>query len=349
MSILEIIKGEKKMSFNHWRYRLLHWCFNEKAKTPAESAMPHFLYSHYCPLFHLTNLIAILAPIVLFIKIACSLGSLVVKGISKIPFSEIWEKIISKAEMESTEENLETAESKIAKQTRIQKKKFLSILCEKAKITDEDMSDEDFFNYVWTRFTWRIEKELYFKLEEAKEYFDSVYGQIKEAREKAKVRKEKLKERMIFWTNFSQVFLKWTFSIFYVVLALTCGWAAWKFVVPCYRAICAAFKWAASFDIMPILIWAVRIGFLALFATVVVYIFWRFDVFRKVLKAVWKAIHSVSPPFILVALCVVAPFKWAHRTIVAVIDFISIYYENNCPPIIIVSSEEEIIENMIEE
>lgn len=77
--ILEAIKGEKKMSFHHWRYRLLHWAFGEKADTPEQSGLPRFLYTHYCPLFHLTNLIAIFAPAILFVKLVCVVFMMLVK------------------------------------------------------------------------------------------------------------------------------------------------------------------------------------------------------------------------------------------------------------------------------
>ena len=61
---------ERKLSLNHWRYRLLHWCFNEKNITRSEeSALPQYLYCHYCPLFHLTNFIALFSWLILTIKV----------------------------------------------------------------------------------------------------------------------------------------------------------------------------------------------------------------------------------------------------------------------------------------
>ena len=34
MSILDSIKEERKLSFNHWRYRILHWAFNAEPPDP---------------------------------------------------------------------------------------------------------------------------------------------------------------------------------------------------------------------------------------------------------------------------------------------------------------------------
>lgn len=58
-SFFDDLKADRKMSFEHWRYRLLHWTFGINPKDPGDSFLPKFLYTHYCPLFHLTNLLAV--------------------------------------------------------------------------------------------------------------------------------------------------------------------------------------------------------------------------------------------------------------------------------------------------
>ena len=63
------IFGEKRISLKHWRYRLLHWCFNVRdIELPEDSPLPDYLYSHYCPFFHLTNFIALFSLPILTIK-----------------------------------------------------------------------------------------------------------------------------------------------------------------------------------------------------------------------------------------------------------------------------------------
>src|SRR5690348_8046854 len=72
MSIIS--KEERRLSLKHWRYRLLHWCFNVEPNPGSNiTILPKFLYTHYCPLFHLTNLIAILLPFIILIKILVQL------------------------------------------------------------------------------------------------------------------------------------------------------------------------------------------------------------------------------------------------------------------------------------
>src|SRR5581483_7783366 len=87
MSILSSLKEERRLSMKHWRYRLLHWAFGVEGKRPEETGLPHFLYTHYCPLFHLTNLIAIISPVILFFKIVVVLFMATVHALSMIDLS----------------------------------------------------------------------------------------------------------------------------------------------------------------------------------------------------------------------------------------------------------------------
>ena len=64
---IKALKKERKLSMNHWRYRLLHTTFWCNPKTPAESPLPNFLYTHYCPLFHCTNLLLLFLPITMVV------------------------------------------------------------------------------------------------------------------------------------------------------------------------------------------------------------------------------------------------------------------------------------------
>lgn len=73
MNFIQVIKRPRHLTFNHWRYRILHWTFNIEPSTPEESSLPNFLYTHYCPLFHMTNMLLLVSPITLILKIALSL------------------------------------------------------------------------------------------------------------------------------------------------------------------------------------------------------------------------------------------------------------------------------------
>jgi hypothetical protein len=84
--IFDAIHAERKMSLTHWRYRLLHWVFNVDSDQvwkddsgKFHSKLPNYLYSHYCPLFHLTNLIALFSPIILVVKIVWAI--IIISGI----------------------------------------------------------------------------------------------------------------------------------------------------------------------------------------------------------------------------------------------------------------------------
>lgn len=106
MGIIEAIKAPKNLSFYHWRYRILHWVFNVGAKTPEESPLPNYLYTHYCPLFHLTNILFLLFPIIFCCKAAYSIGKSAYKLLgTKIKMPNIKaickdEKILSKEDLQ---------------------------------------------------------------------------------------------------------------------------------------------------------------------------------------------------------------------------------------------------------
>ena len=68
MSILDSIKGQRKLSFDCWRYRLLHWCFNVEnpdVQFFQRTGLPKFLYSckYYRKVFALYLLQELYIPI----------------------------------------------------------------------------------------------------------------------------------------------------------------------------------------------------------------------------------------------------------------------------------------------
>lgn len=66
-SWVKSIKSERVATPSSWRYKLLHWAFGIgpdrvwwDTEGKVHSPLPHFLYTHYCPLFHLTNAVFVL-------------------------------------------------------------------------------------------------------------------------------------------------------------------------------------------------------------------------------------------------------------------------------------------------
>lgn len=190
MSILESIKAERKLSFNHWRYRILHWTFNVNAPQTDWHELPNFLYTHYCPLFHLTNLIAILSPLILLIKCCILLVRAINSVIELIPFEKlflVFDKFKSSIKP-----------IKVLKKVTLQdeKRKLIDYIC--------SLGYTILFKDFWESYS------KYFSIltkEEAEPIFNEYSAKLEAAIIAAKIRKDKWRDRIIFWTNFSRVLL----------------------------------------------------------------------------------------------------------------------------------------------
>jgi ABC-type multidrug transport system fused ATPase/permease subunit len=329
VSILESIKSEKRMSLKHWRYRLLHWCFNEKATCPEASKLPQFLYTHYCPLFHLTNLIAVLFPFVLVFKVFVAICTLIWSGIQKIPLDRIF-SIFSPTPYEQLDEMGGVARDR---------KRLIACLMRFQYGPDEF---DEFWSYYKSTFS-------YLKEDEARELYVVLYAQIEAAKEKARIRKEKMRQRLIFWTNFSRVFLKWAFNIFYILMAIGVGWLFYNFAAPCFWAVVDLVVFLCSFNPIPFLLFVAKWLLIALGAFAFFYVFWRFSFLRKGAGLLGRALVGISPPFVLLWQLFATPFVWLAHGFASVCEFVAMFYEENCPPITIISEEEAAIDAAMEE
>lgn len=353
MNILASIKAPKSMSFKHWRYRLLHWCFGEKATTPEDSNLPHFLYTHYCPLFHLTNLIAILFPVILLVKI---IGAIIwgvgkccvyiTEAIGALPWHKIenwWKrKFPPKAPRPRPEPSAEEIAAVALKE---EKKHLLTYMLK--EVTDDvskldALLEEGAFENFWNEYRYRFDK---ISEDVAKEFYNTRMTKIVKTKKKVLARKEKMRQRMIFWTQFSEVFFRWTFNIFYICLAVFVGWLTIKYVPPIFFSIVDFFKWIFTFDIMPFLktvgAIAVRVIVVGGAMAILIYGFIKFRLVQKCGGAIGSSLLAVSPPFVLLAGWAALPFKWIASAFCATIEFVEMFYKENCPPITIVSGEDE--------
>lgn len=330
MSILDSIKGEKTLSLNHWRFRILHWAFNVENPDPANPELPKFLYTHYCPLFHLTNLIALVSPLILLIKVLVVVLFASAEVLGSIPF----EKVFNWFSFDLPERN------KVKEPTPItiedERRSFLAALC----------GHYNTFEDLWVFYS---SKFRFLKEEEAKAVFDEYMPKIIAARERSRQRKERWRQRIIFWTNFSRVFIKWLMNIGYfalVGLLLYAGYAfmgvAWDFI--CWIGSCIAwlFTDAISFSVLTffgkIFMWSALV-YLVVFLAV------KLEVVQRFIDALLKGFNYISPPFYVAAV----PFRWIKTGCVNFWEFVSMFYEENCPPIKLVTPEEAIVESVAHE
>jgi hypothetical protein len=328
MSILSSIKEDKKLSFNHWRYRLLHWCFNVENPDPKFigcTGLPKFLYTHYCPLFHLTNLIAILSPLVLLIKSFGVIFRAMGAVWDKVDLSWIGEflnKIMPKPTLKEPEVYVPTKAD--------EKRYFLKHL------VGWHGSFQEFWNNYNSKFTLLAQEEV-------EALFNEYYPQVEQARVDRENRQKRMREILIFWTNFSRVFIKWTMNVAYIAISLAflyvCCLAVGPvitFFVSVYDFIIWLFTDIGSLKILSII---GKILLYMMLGSSFVWVLAKTNILDTFFGACYRGFVFISPPFYLF----VALWEWICAGFKSVEEFVSMFYEENCPPIVLISEEESIL------
>ena len=338
MSILDSIKGQRKLSFRHWRYRLLHWTFGVKdadPKRPQDTGLPKYLYTHFCPLFHLTNLIAILSPIILFIKIVKVVALAFIAGFNGIPWEKIGKLVPSMPKAPPSDQPaVQLVKRKRSAAT--ENRATVNLCC--------DWDNTDFVTF------WGTHGPMYETMtrDEVEVVFKEWMPKVIEARNRSKVRKDKMRERLIFWTNFSRVFSKGFLNVFYFLLAAAALYIMYYVAGPVWDGLC----WFAK-GVYWLFTDAGSLSFLLLLGKVLFFmavLFGGFYVLAKVgfiqrfVTSVGNGLAYLSPPFYLVGRF----FDWLKGGWDSVVEFVSMFYEENCPPIILVTPEEAAVEAVAE-
>lgn len=307
------IKAERKLSFKHWRYRLLHWSFGIKPSDPCYSKLPNFFYTHYCPLFHITNALVVVSPLILLLKIVRA----IVVGVCKTVYR--------------------------ACRLLVRAMRKLNLVPPPDPLYVKRVRMEGHFQYDFDHdgeYNWHFYEDLSGPLGISKAEMEKLW-QRKMADKKAKklataTAKKQLQERMVFWVNFSRIFLRCGLNLVslaivslvgYVVFLVTpfvFGWI-W-FVIKGILLIdwVAVAKQAAYMSVGALILFGI---FYVLFAYVL-----RTSVkeTKQTVRDSWEPMKGAFAAFI----------SWLGRTIEAAIEFVSMSYEDNCPPITIVEDQQ---------
>lgn len=210
MNILATIKADRELTFDYWRYRLLHFSFGINPKTPEESFLPKFLYTHYCPLFHITNLLVLIFPFLLVGKILdyaiIFLTYYLFVGIintiyyikTRIPWYK--GKPLNQISTMTDEERKQFELSYIPKAIRLRRLHTYEYMVEYFEnIANKWFTREEFET------EWRKQKELY----------------EQELAIKTKIKKD-LKDELVFLINLSRILIKSLFVLFMSTIVLFC-------------------------------------------------------------------------------------------------------------------------------
>lgn len=324
MNILESIKEERQLSMNHWRYRLLHWCFSCENPRPFNTGLPSYLYSHYCPLFHLTNLIAILSPIILVAKVIFAIGFAFLMALAHIveKIREYWPSWKSSNDTPAAEP---TEEQLIEKQ-----RDFLLSVMKKPEFWY--LNFEEFWK-AWHNKLDKLNKD------EVEQTYNHWKAKITVALEEAKLRRERFRKYLLFWTNFSRVFIKWGLNIFYIALAAVSFYIMAHIAVPIFDFICYIIDLLVNSNPVPFFLALLKFTGLFFVSAVGLMGLLKFKLCQKFLSLAWKGMVLASPPFTLVLDMFKALYGWFKGGMDSVCEFISVFYEENCPPIKIVKEE----------
>lgn len=318
------LHAERVLSFSNWRYRLLHWTFLINPKTVEESPLPKFLYSHYCPLFHFTNLLFVLTflvPLIPVLQLAIVVGIALARALHTLA-SYFEDTIISR------------------RQERTPAKKSISRLFREISHVTEAS-----FNFFWNNVVaegWEVTAE-------DRATWESRWSDMRaaqaEAREKRAIAAEARKNRIIFWSHISSVVFK---AILIVGGAIIGGAALYTCVFYVVPAMATGALWAIKklyagmfvdwFAIGWVVLKLVLAGAILAGGAVAIFYALRWLARRSYLDAIINPFRTLKS---FAAMPFVAAGNGLANAIESSLEFVSILFSENCPPIKIVNDEEE--------
>jgi hypothetical protein len=339
MSIFDSIKGTRKLSFNHWRYRLLHWCFNVKNPNPdniSATNLPRYLYTHYCPLFHLTNLIAIFSPMILLFKVFLIVFGAFISAVKVISWNfDFVRKLFAKIKTVPDEEKKEAQYVASAKTKAKERLEIIDLISK----THPKWNAKDF---------WLINNCVFGLLseEEVTACFNEYVPKFIEARKEAEKRKEDRKKTMLFWTNFSRVFVQWSLNVFYFLLSIGALYFMYIIAQPLWNGLCwlvdAIIGMFSNVNNLETLLLVLKLCAASLLWAIILYVLAKIGFLQRFGRGVAHGLSKLVPPFYLIDRF----FRWIGRGFLSVKEFVMMFYEENCPPIVIVSQEQEKVEQV---
>lgn len=316
--LIEKVKGPKKLTFNHWRYKTLHWAFGINPKNQWDSKLPQCFYTHYCPLFHLTNLIVIFSPFIMMFKLT--------KSILRATFNccDVVRSILSKLFK--------------------RKEKIPKPMTEEQKLA---MRREQAFEFIKEHAEYGHSKDVTLELfrirhfkdfisdEEFSQYFDKCIKNIERDRKKALKKAEKdliFKQRLYFWVNFSSSCGKFLINLAYVGLGLISLFAFYN--------VAYFFLTIPLTLILDVAIVAMKVCIILSCLVLLIGVLYKIISYLQDLTYSYKHEDKHQDSKLAITLDLItswfgAFFTYFDKKVDSVFEFTSVFYENNCPPIVL--------------
>ena len=203
----------------------------------------------------------------------------------------------------------------------------------------------------FANFWIRVSAHLsYITREEAEPIFDVYAPKVLAAIQAKKARRERMRRFIIFWVNFSRIFIKGVLNLFYLALFAGVVYTTVTFGLPALKATVEGILWAfthlVAFDWLGALIlagtWGLRLSIGAFTVGSIGWMLHKFVPFHLL----WQ---KTAPPFVAFGNLIVALAGYFKAIVSNVFDFICLFYEENCPPITIVNDTEAKIAAIEEE
>ena len=199
------------------------------------------------------------------------------------------------------------------------------------------------FESFWCRYEKRF---VVLNREQVEIIFAEYMSKVMVARDEARLRKERWRQRIIFWNQLQpgvhqmgNEYRLGALAILLLYLAYEVAGSVWNFLSWCGSLIVWLFTDAISFSLLwfigKLLLWfgvswaawslLIKIGFVQRFVEVLL-----------------QGLYYISLPFFLL----LVPVRWIKSGCETFAEFASVFYEENCPPIILVNEDEAAVESV---
>lgn len=365
-------KRKKQKTFKYWRFRILHWAYKEKAQTPEESSLPQYFYNKWCPLFWMSNLLALIWPFILGFRVFGGVSVSVYNVVNEYMFLPTADFINWIAEVVGDRMDAKAKVSREAKEAAMKAlmsdPKHIRGLAKQIVIQDLsklDLGSESLlsFQHYWDTHRYKFVRHEWPLFEDDPNGMTALIEMIKDLHEKVvpvlvkakEEKRRKMAERqawMTKWIIVSQTVLKFLMNIGFAAIAATFLYLTYTWGVPAAKfignGIVSVFHFLTSGDVLSFLAWAglglLKIAVLLTAVGAVCYGLFKLkvvntvaDSFGAALRPVGSALGAIGRGFV--------------KGIENFFEFISMFYETNCPELEVLpmDSTEALVEESLED
>lgn len=346
----------KVLSPNHWRYRIIHWVFGK------ENA-PQAIYKSYCPLWHLSNAMALAAVFILGYRILFQATKTLIELATRfgVYLNHLFFKpagVVLGNVRKTLSTALGTANAELAEVSRTTPGASSEPTISEEEITAGKAAESNKIfkallstpTSVWDDWdTIEIRHELkYLTWDEATAKVAEYKVKIITARARAELKKKRTRDRIYAIINFSQEALKAVMLMVWVLFGLTVIFCVVRFTPPVVvyllESAATAIAWLLSTDYFRLFYLLGRFliqAIVGIFALLLVLAFGRY-VLWPILRDTTRAICPLLGSIAVSALN--GGKRGCSNLFFGTLEFFQMVYKTHCPPIVLADESTEKLE-----